>query len=245
MTESDLQPTAIEESASPLIHIDGLHKSYELDGKEIQVLKGIDLEIRHGQRLSIVGKSGVGKSTFLHVLGTLDRPSSGMIRFEGRDVFSYSDRKLAQYRNRSIGFVFQFHYLLPDFNALENVSIPMRIAKLDPTEVDRRAKELLELVGLQDRATHKPGELSGGEQQRVAIARALVMRPSVILADEPTGNLDDQTSQGIHDLLCNLNETYRTTLVVVTHNRSLADRMDEKLELVDGQIYTRQDSGKA
>ncbi len=227
--------------ASAAIRIENLRKSYDLNGKTIEVLKGVDLELSPGERVSIVGKSGVGKSTFLHVLGTLDRPSSGKIFYDGEEVFRFNDRRLARFRNRTIGFVFQFHYLLPDFSALENVMIPLKIHRTSPEEARERARKLLEQVELGHRLDHKPGELSGGEQQRVALARALVMNPKVLLADEPTGNLDGQTSEGIHDLLEELNRTYRTTLVVVTHNQSLADRMDRQLRLHGGVIGVRDD----
>ena len=216
-----------------------MHKSYTLVDKRIEVLRGIDLRIHAGEKVSIMGKSGVGKSTFMHVMGTLDRPSSGKIFFEGRDVFKYPDHKLSAYRNQTIGFVFQFHYLLPDFTALENVAVPMRIARRSQQDSAARATEVLEQVGLGDRLDHKPGELSGGEQQRVAIARALVMNPKILLADEPTGNLDEQTSLGIHLLMKELNELYNTTLVVVTHDHRLADRMDRRLIMHDGAIMDR------
>ncbi|RJO65304.1 MAG: ABC transporter ATP-binding protein [Myxococcales bacterium] len=229
------QPNPLE----AIIAVEGLKKDYALNGKRIEVLKGVDLTLHPGERVSIVGKSGVGKSTFLHVLGTLDKPTAGTVLFEGADVFRLPEARLARYRNQTIGFVFQFHYLLPDFTALENVQIPMRIAGLPLSEARDRAAELLEQVGLGDRLEHKPGELSGGEQQRVALARAMVMRPKVLLADEPTGNLDEQTSEDIHELLLELNQRYDTTLVVVTHNRRLADRMGRRLALADGVIRNR------
>ncbi len=232
--------TGGSQSASPIIQIEDLWKYYQLGERRIDVLKGVNLRFHPGERVSIVGKSGAGKSTFLQVVGTLDQPSSGSVRFEDQDVFNLSDKHLASYRNRTIGFVFQFHYLLPDFTALENVMIPLRIARVNPVEARERAAKLLSQVDLLERLEHKPGELSGGEQQRVAIARALVMNPKVLLADEPTGNLDGQTAEGIHDLLLELNEIYGMTLVCVTHNPSLADRMPRRLAMFDGVIRERE-----
>lgn len=228
---------------APIIQVEGLTKDYRLDGKRIEVLKGVQLTLSAGEKVSIMGRSGVGKSTLLHVLGTLDRPTKGIVRFEGEEVFGFSESKLARFRNRTIGFVFQFHYLLPDFTALENLMIPMRMAKTPLSAMQEHAWDLLDRVGLKERAHHKPGELSGGEQQRVAIARSLVMSPKLLLADEPTGNLDGRTSEDIHDLLSQLNATLGTTLVVVTHNPSLADRMDRKLVLRDGLVEER-DAGQ-
>lgn len=229
----------------PIIKIENLHKSFDLDGKRIDVLKGIDLELRAGEKVSIMGKSGTGKSTLLHLLGTLDRPSKGNVIFEGRDVLNQSEGKLAGFRNRTIGFVFQFHYLLPDFTALENVEIPLKISRMPPGEVFSRAKRVLEQVGLGERLNHRPGELSGGEQQRVAIARAIVMEPKILLADEPTGNLDDHTSEGIHELFGELNELHDSTIVVVTHNLKLANRMERLLLLADGKLSRRESDDAA
>lgn len=219
-----------------IIQVNDLYKDYYLNGNIINVLKGVDVDFYESEKVAITGKSGAGKSTFMHVLGTLDRPTKGEVLFEDYDVFEKNDKQLATYRNNTIGFVFQFHYLLPDFTALENVEIPMKLAKMQPSVIKERAEELLERVELGDRLHHKPGELSGGEQQRVAIARALVMNPKILLADEPTGNLDSQTSEGIHDLLDNLNKVYNTTLIVVTHNLGLAERMDRTLTMVNGTI---------
>jgi lipoprotein-releasing system ATP-binding protein len=224
------------QSGEPLVEVRDLVKNYTLDGKVIEVLSGIDLTLVAGEKVSIVGKSGVGKSTLMHVLGTLDRPTSGKVLYRNLDVFSQKESQLARFRNKGIGFVFQFHYLLPDFSALENVMVPMRIAREYLGQAEERAAEMLRQVGLDDRLHHKPGELSGGEQQRVAIARALVMQPRLVLADEPTGNLDDQTSEGIHDLFQELNDRYRTTVVVVTHDHKLAGRMDRRLLLKDGRL---------
>jgi len=219
-----------------IIQIENLYKDYVLNGKTINVLQNIDVEFIEGEKVAITGKSGAGKSTFMHVLGTLDRPTKGNVTFEGCNVFEKNNKQLATYRNNTIGFVFQFHYLLPDFTAIENVEIPMKIAGLSQAETRQRATDILEQVELGHRLNHKPGELSGGEQQRVAIARALVMNPKILLADEPTGNLDAQTSAGIHDLLENLNTVYNTTLIVVTHNAGLAERMDRTLTMVNGTI---------
>jgi len=230
---TDLQT---ETRPAPLVHIEGLKKDYHLGGRHIEVLRGINLDVFAGERISIVGKSGVGKSTFLHLVGTLDKPTEGKILFEGENVFSLSESRLANFRNRSIGFVFQFHYLLPDFTAFENVGMPLRIAGVPASEIEKRSRELLEQVDLADRMHHRPGELSGGEQQRVAIARALAYNPKILLADEPTGNLDETTSTGIHDLLVELNRTHQTTVVIVTHNPRLASRMDRQLEMIEGGI---------
>ncbi len=214
-----------------------LHKSYFIEGKRIDVLQGVDLAIQEGEMLSLTGSSGVGKSTFLHVLGTLDAPTSGTIHFEGRDVTSMDDAELARFRNRSIGFVFQFHYLLPEFTALENVMMPALIQRLTTTDAHNRAKELLDAVGLEDRADHKPGELSGGEQQRVALARALVLRPRLLLADEPTGNLDPTTGEGIHQVIKDLNRRLGIAAVLVTHNQNLAESLPRRLRLADGHLH--------
>jgi lipoprotein-releasing system ATP-binding protein len=213
-----------------------LHKSYFMDGKRIDVLRGVDLSIDSGEMLSLTGASGVGKSTFLHVLGTLDAPTRGSIRFEGRDVTAMGDAELARFRNQSVGFVFQFHYLLPEFSALENVMMPALIQRLAAPEARRRASELLDAVGLSDRVQHKPGELSGGEQQRVALARALVLRPRLLLADEPTGNLDPETGEGIHKVLRDLNQRLGIAAVVVTHNEHLAESLPRRLRLADGHV---------
>jgi lipoprotein-releasing system ATP-binding protein len=218
------------------IHIEGLRKKYVKDGRDLPVLRSIDLRIEGGEMISIQGASGAGKSTFLHVLGTLDRPSAGRILFDGVDVFALSSSKLAAFRNRSIGFVFQFHHLLPEFSALENVAMPAMIARKSRAEAEQMAQALLERVGLQDRVTHKPGELSGGEQQRVALARALVMKPQLLLADEPTGNLDVATSSGIHELINELNRDLGITFIVVTHNPSLAATMPRQLMMIDGVL---------
>ena len=223
-----------------MIAIENLQKTFLKDGNRIEVLRGIDLEIAEGQSLAVVGLSGAGKSTLLHIIGTLDHPTSGAVLFDGTDVFSWPEKKLAAFRNRKIGFVFQFHNLLPEFTALENVMMPALIQRMSKGEAKAKAEAILGDVGLGDRVTHKPGELSGGEQQRVALARALVLEPEILLADEPTGNLDTETGKKIEDVLIALNRSRRITLIVVTHNPLLADRMSHHIGLRDGRIYTRE-----
>lgn len=202
----------------------------------MKVLKGVDLVLQKGEMLGIVGASGAGKSTLLHVLGTLDRPTEGTVYFEKLDVFRFSDAKLAQFRNKKIGFIFQLHHLLPEFNALENVLIPALIAGMNRDNAMKKAERLLDEVGLKERLNHKPGELSGGEQQRVAIARALMNDPDLVLADEPTGNLDSKTSDSVFHLLQRINQENKQTFVIVTHNNQLAEKMDRIVHLVDGGI---------
>ncbi len=219
-----------------LCEITNLQKSYWLEGKRIDVLRGVNLKIERGEMLSLIGASGVGKSTFLHVVGTLDMPTEGSIMFEGREVMTMSEAELADFRNRSIGFVFQFHYLLPEFTALENVMMPALIQRMPHGQAAARAKELLDAVGLKDRFSHKPGELSGGEQQRVALARALVLHPRLLLADEPTGNLDPSTGEGIHTVLNDLNKRLGIAALVVTHNEALAMSMPRRLRLTEGRV---------
>ncbi|MDR2026867.1 MAG: ABC transporter ATP-binding protein [Prevotellaceae bacterium] len=202
----------------------------------LQVLKGIDLTVEKGEVISIVGPSGAGKSTFLQILGTLSRPDSGEILIEGAPVFNYDSDKIAGFRNRHIGFVFQFHHLLPEFTALENVCIPGYIAKKNRQQVEERAKELLSFLNLSDRLTHKPEELSGGEQQRVAVARALINSPDIILADEPSGNLDTHNRTELHKLFFKLRDEFGQTIIIVTHDDSLAGMSDKKLTMIDGMI---------
>lgn len=231
-------------SAEPLILAQNLTKSFWLDHRRIDVLQGIDLTVQRGERIAIVGASGAGKSTFLHLLGTLDLPSSGSLRIAGIDVLSHSEDDLAHLRNRTIGFVFQAHYLLPEFSALENVMMPALIQRLSRQEARDQAEELLAWVGLQERLDHRPGELSGGERQRVALCRALIMRPSLLLADEPTGNLDQRTGAGIHELLVELNQRWQITLIAVTHNLSLARQMQTVLRLDRGHLAPTDVSGE-
>ena len=221
---------------APLVEAHQVHKSYWLGEKEIHVLRGASFALGAGEMASLVGPSGVGKSTFLHVIGTLDPPTGGAVLFDGRDAFGMSEEELASFRNRSVGFVFQFHYLLPEFTALQNVSMPGLINRLAREQAEAQAREMLEIVGLAHRLDHKPGELSGGEQQRVALARALVLKPRLLLADEPTGNLDEATGEGIHQLLVELNERLGIAAIVVTHNPRLAERMPRRLRLSEGLV---------
>ncbi|MDH5674195.1 MAG: ABC transporter ATP-binding protein [Myxococcales bacterium] len=220
----------------PLVKVEGVEKSFVHEGRTVPVLKGIDLRVDEGEMLCIVGPSGAGKSTLLHLLGTLDLPSAGQIFYGGDDVTTYSSARLAAFRNHSIGFVFQFHHLLPEFTALENVMMPGRIRGEGKGALRERAEALLLEVGLKERLTHRPGELSGGEQQRVALARALVMNPRLVLADEPTGNLDTTTGRSMHELLFGLNENRGTTFLVVTHSRELAGQMPRVVHMRDGRI---------
>ena len=202
----------------------------------VEALKGVSLEVARAEIVAIVGASGAGKSTLLQILGTLLQPDSGIVEIAGTDVCSLSEKQLAAFRNRHIGFVFQFHHLLPEFTALENVMMPALIGGIDKTEASRRAAELLEMVGLSNRSEHKPAQMSGGEQQRVAIARALVCRPSVVLADEPTGNLDSANSAEIQRLLVDVRDRFEQTIVMVTHDMALADSVDRKIVMSDGTI---------
>jgi lipoprotein-releasing system ATP-binding protein len=214
----------------------GLQKVFGSGTQRVELFNDLNLHVAPGERLAVVGASGVGKSTLLHILGTLDRPTNGKILFGDKDVLLWSDKELARFRNRHIGFVFQFHHLLPEFNALENAMMPGLIAGMARKEAVSMATPLLERLGLADRLRHRPGELSGGEQQRVAVARALFLRPSVFLADEPSGNLDSRTGRNLHDLLVALNEELQLTMVVVTHNVELSAMMQRTLRLVDGQL---------
>lgn len=223
-------------TTAPFIQVGGVHKVFKKEGAEIQALKGIDLTVKRGERIAIVGASGAGKTTLLHILGTLDRPSRGTVLYEGVDIFSRPERTLAASRNRDIGFVFQFYNLLPEFNAVENTMMPALIQGMDKRKARQEAEEILTEVGLKDRMRHKPGELSGGEQQRVAVARALVLRPALLLADEPTGNLDSETGERIIQLIFALNQAKGVTLIVVTHNEALARRFPRRISLVDGRI---------
>jgi len=219
-----------------MIQVRDLQKSFGTPHGTVEVLRGIDLDIAEGERLAVVGASGSGKSTFMHLLGGLDRPSGGTVSFDGKDLFGLGAAALDRFRNRTIGFVFQFHQLLPEFSALENALLPGMIAGLPPAENERRARTLLEEVGLGHRLRHKPGALSGGEQRRVAIARALCMEPRVLLADEPTGNLDSQTTNDILALLNRLHHSRRLTMIIVSHSEALAARMDRVVRMQDGRL---------
>src|ERR1051325_4150743 len=222
---------------SNLIEVRDLHKTYLDTSAEIQVLRGLDLDLAEGERLAIVGESGVGKSTLLHILGTLDKPTSGRILYRGKELSNVDEDALAEFRNHDVGFVFQFHYLLPDFNALENVMLPALIQGWERDKAEEAALKLLEKVGLKDRVDHRPGKLSGGEQQRVAVARSVILSPQLILADEPTGDLDVKTGEDIQDLLFNLNEEAGIGLIVATHNRSFAEKIGRQTELREGRLF--------
>jgi lipoprotein-releasing system ATP-binding protein len=219
-----------------LVSVQNVSKTFEHEGRALQVLKGIDLDIRSGEMVTIVGPSGAGKSTLLHLVGTLDLPTEGRIFYDGDDVTRLGSSELAEFRNRSIGFVFQFHHLLPEFTALENVLMPGLIQ--GRRRLEDRARQLLDEVGLSARLTHRPGELSGGEQQRVALARALLMEPKLVLADEPTGNLDSQTSESVQSLFFDLNRRHGTTFLIVTHSRDFAAMMPRQVSMKDGRIVS-------
>ena len=221
---------------SNLLSVQDLHKSFIEGGSEIHILRGLNLELAEGERLAIVGESGVGKSTLLHILGTLDRPTSGTIVYRSKEVPLGDETALCQFRNREIGFVFQFHYLLPDFSALENVMFPALIQGIDAAQARREAERLLEVVGLKDRMSHRPGKLSGGEQQRVAVARAVILKPTLVLADEPTGSLDLRIGEEVQDLLFRLNDESKIGLIVATHNRQFAQKIGRCAELVAGEL---------
>jgi len=218
------------------LDIRNVTKSFELGGRVIDVLRGVDLTLEPGAMVAVVGSSGAGKSTLLHVLGALDRPTAGTISYDGVDLAKLDAAELAAFRNHTIGFVFQFHHLLPDFTAVENCAMPGLIARLPHGTAMAKAEALLERVGLAARLHHRPGELSGGEQQRVALARALLLEPRVLLADEPTGNLDSKTGEEIHHLVVELNRERGMTMLVVTHNTDLASRMPRRLHMVDGRL---------
>ncbi len=222
--------------APPIIETRGLVKSYPMAGGEVVALGGVDIEIAAGEMVALVGVSGAGKTTLLHLLGALDTPTRGEVILEGRNLAACSESELARIRNEHVGFVFQFHHLLPEFSGLENVMMPALIHGASQKEASERAKDLLERVGLADRWRHRPGELSGGEQQRVAIARALMNNPAVVLADEPTGNLDSATAETIFELLQDINATNGQTILVATHNNSMAERMDRVIAVADGKL---------
>jgi ABC-type antimicrobial peptide transport system, ATPase component len=220
-----------------MILLKNLSKTFFKDGNKIEVLRGLNMEIAKGESLAILGVSGAGKSTLIHILGTLDHPTEGHLYINGLNVFDWEEKKMARFRNSMIGFIFQFNNLLPEFDAMENTMLPALISGMPRKQVAEKACKVLAEVGLEHRLRHKPGELSGGEQQRVAIARALIMEPEILLADEPTGNLDTETGKKIEDILVNLNAIRKITLVVVTHNKLLAERMSRRIGLRDGRIY--------
>ena len=221
-----------------ILKAENLNKSYKMNKKvRLDVLKDVSLEIETNKISVIVGASGAGKSTLLHLLGTLDRPDSGKIIYKDENIFTLSDDRLAKFRNKNIGFIFQFHHLLPEFTALENVSIPQMISGTSLSEAAKKSKELLSTVGLSDRMDHKPAELSGGEQQRVAVARALANDPQIIFGDEPTGNLDSKNSEAIHQLILELRDNFKVTFVIVTHNPNLVKLADKVFEMKDGNIF--------
>ena len=225
-----------EARTAPLVRVAGLCKWFSSSGSRLEILKGVELTMEVGETLAVVGASGIGKSTLLHIIGTLERPDAGHVFFEDRDIFAHSDDRLAKLRNRRIGFVFQFHHLLPEFSALENAMMPAMIGGVDRKQAAAEAERILARVGLAGRLRHRVGELSGGEQQRVALARALVRNPPLLLADEPTGNLDRKNSAQVHELLMELNEEFGMTVVVVTHNPDLAAMLDRQMTIVEGRL---------
>ncbi len=223
-------------STHPIMSLDCVSKTFTNCSSQIQILKKASLDIFKGETMAVIGASGIGKSTLLNIIGTLDKPDEGKIMFNGNDLLSYNDEKLARFRNTTIGFVFQFHYLLQGFSALENVMMPGLIARENKKTIEKSALNMLERVGLKHRSAHRVEDLSGGEQQRVALARALVLEPEILLADEPTGNLDQNNSQSVHRLMRDLNKELGMTIIVVTHNGDLAGLMDKKVTLLDGKI---------
>ncbi|MBU1156150.1 MAG: ABC transporter ATP-binding protein [Proteobacteria bacterium] len=225
------------------IHIKQLKKTYFGPQDQVEVLRDLNLTVAKGETVAVVGASGVGKSTLLHILGALDRPTSGRVMVGGRDVFQMDETALAAFRNRHVGFVFQFHHLLPEFSALENVMMPALIARQDRAQAQKRAMELLDEVEVAHRSSHRVGQLSGGEAQRVAVARALILGPSLLLADEPTGNLDERTGELVHQLLVRLNQSHGLTTLVATHNERLAGALGRRVRLADGKAYCLDQAG--
>ncbi len=239
MQTADDSRRASVEPVKTFIEIQNLSKSFQDSGMPIEILKNVQLNLDEGESLAMVGASGIGKSTFLHILGTLDRPDQGKLLFQGEDVLQFGSSRLARFRNQFIGFMFQFHHLLPEFSALENAAMPALINGYTRDKAKAAAEAILVRVGLETRLTHRVSKLSGGEQQRVALARALVMRPRILLADEPTGNLDTHNSDQVHALLMKLNQEFSMTMVVVTHNMKLAALMSRCVTIVDGQIVEK------
>lgn len=236
MSDLFVPASSVGPSEEPILQVESLHKRFRMGDKEIHVLRGIDFTVRPRETVAILGASGVGKTTFLHILGALDRPSSGRILYRGRDLARMTESDLAAFRNQQVGFVFQFHYLLSDFTALENVQVPALIGGRTRQQARERAEALLRELGLGDRLDHRPGNLSGGEQQRVAVARALANSPEILLADEPTGNLDTATAGSVEDLLIGLRDRHGVTLVVATHNPRFAKRLDRQVHMIDGRL---------
>jgi lipoprotein-releasing system ATP-binding protein len=224
--------------SDPILRVSELKKTFSKNGVEINVIKGINIDIYEGDFITIMGPSGAGKSTFLHILGTLDNPSEGDIFFRDRNVKEFTEDEESKFRNEKVGFVFQFYHLLQDFNVIENIMMPLLIKRLNQADAIAKAENFLEIMGLKHRRDHKPGELSGGEQQRVAIARALVNEPEIILADEPTGNLDRKTGKEVLDYLLSLNERLSSTLILVTHDPEIGSIGERKMKMVDGDLFT-------
>ena len=239
MNNTCFQQNEFKQKGGPFIQVEGISKTYGMNHKWVEALRDVTFDFNQGELLTIVGASGAGKSTLLHILGTLDHPTSGKIFYRGEDLFSSSEIALAEFRNYKIGFIFQFHYLLPEFTALENTMMPALVRGCEKDQARQEAEKILVTVGLKDRLTHTQGELSGGEQQRVAVARALILKPEIILADEPTGNLDTRTGEAIFDLLLSLNQQLKVTLLVVTHNENIANKIPRRITLIDGRVASR------
>ena len=224
--------------SDPILRVSGLRKTYSKNGVDINVIKGINIDINEGDLITIMGPSGAGKSTFLHILGTLDKPTEGELFFRDRNVKGFTEDEESRFRNEKVGFVFQFYHLLQDFNVIENIMMPLLIRRLNQTEAMSKADAFLDIMGLRNRRNHKPGELSGGEQQRVAIARALVNEPEIILADEPTGNLDRKTGREVLDYLLTVNKRLSSTLILVTHDPEIGEIGERKMKMVDGELFS-------